>query len=66
MVNLQLLRFLAGFDVHDGHQFYLRAEQISFRHASVLLPSHRALSIQITLELPSMTVLTKCDLVKEK
>ena len=26
----------------------------------------RALSIQITLELPSMTVLTKCDLVKDQ
>ena len=28
-------------------------------------PYRRALSIQITLELPSMTVLTKCDLISE-
>lgn len=31
-----------------------------------MLSLFRALSIQITLELPAITVLTKCDLMKDK
>jgi hypothetical protein len=59
-------RFFVGLDVHDGREFHLRGEQVPLWHHAVPLSRARALSIQITLELPSITVLTKCDLIKEK
>ena len=66
MVTLISSRFLIGFHVHDGHKLHILVKQVHVRHVTVTLSLFRALSIQITLELPAISVLTKCDLVKEQ
>jgi len=65
MVYFPTPRVFVDIDVHDGRQFYLRVAQVHLWHAEVCVVQYSALSVQIALELPSMTVLTKCDLVDE-
>lgn len=60
------MRIFSDIDVHDGRQLHLREQQIFIRDSAVPVCLFRALSIQITLELPAITVLTKCDLMKDK
>ena len=45
---------------------YMMDVNFLFEMDKFLSGSLQALSIQMTLELPSITVLTKCDLMKDK